>query len=174
MVFIVQDELVPTFHYEGFQLPAPFRYCEIKIQNIFWFPEFSMARIICIDGQTIYSPPPYYQTADSNIPFTPTNRYRNHENKAWEIHSVLLPTEPLFWHGSFLSTAWITNNMRSKVWVIKFNGLFGDSEHRGPYRPYKPCNHSVHIGIIIVKRETELLIHSQTSTAAPLKFAVDK
>ena len=26
-------------------------------------------------------------------------------------------------------------------WVIKFNSLFGDSGHRGPCRPYKPCNH---------------------------------
>ena len=25
-------------------------------------------------------------------------------------------------------------------WVIKFNGLSGDSGHRGPYSPYKPCN----------------------------------
>ena len=34
-------------------------------------------------------------------------------------------------------------------WVIKFNDLFGDSGHRGPYSPYKPCNHSLYIGIII-------------------------
>ena len=34
-------------------------------------------------------------------------------------------------------------------WVIKFNGLFGYSGHRGPYSPYKPCNHNLYIGIII-------------------------
>ena len=34
-------------------------------------------------------------------------------------------------------------------WVIKFNGLSGDSGHRGPYSLYKPCNHSLYIGIII-------------------------
>ena len=33
--------------------------------------------------------------------------------------------------------------------MIKFNGLFGDSRHQGPYSPYKPYNHSLHIGISI-------------------------
>ena len=33
--------------------------------------------------------------------------------------------------------------------VIKFNCLFVDSGHWGPYSPYKLCNHSLHIGIII-------------------------
>ena len=32
---------------------------------------------------------------------------------------------------------------------IKFIGLFGDRGHRGPYSPYKPCNHNLHIAIII-------------------------
>ena len=36
-----------------------------------------------------------------------------------------------------------------REWVIKFNSLSGDSGHRGPYSPYKPCNHSLYIGIII-------------------------
>ena len=31
-------------------------------------------------------------------------------------------------------------------WVIKFNGLSGGSWQRGPYSPYKQCNH---IGNII-------------------------
>ena len=34
-------------------------------------------------------------------------------------------------------------------WVIKFNGLSRDSRQWGPYRPYKPCNHSPYIGFII-------------------------
>ena len=34
-------------------------------------------------------------------------------------------------------------------WVIKFNSLFGDSGHQGPYSPHKPCNYSLYIGIII-------------------------
>ena len=34
-------------------------------------------------------------------------------------------------------------------WVIHFNGLFGDSGHRGPWSPYKPCNHNLYIGIVI-------------------------
>ena len=34
-------------------------------------------------------------------------------------------------------------------WVIWFNGLSGDSGQRGPYSPYKLCNHSLYIGIII-------------------------
>ena len=34
-------------------------------------------------------------------------------------------------------------------WVIKFNGFSGDSGQRGPLSPYKPCNHSLYIGIII-------------------------
>ena len=35
------------------------------------------------------------------------------------------------------------------TWVIKLNGLSVDSGQRGPYSPYKPCNHSLYIGIII-------------------------
>ena len=34
-------------------------------------------------------------------------------------------------------------------WVIEFNGFSGDSRQRGPYSPYKPCNQSLYIGIII-------------------------
>ena len=34
-------------------------------------------------------------------------------------------------------------------WVINLNSLFGDSGHWGPYSPYKPCNYSLYIGIII-------------------------
>ena len=34
-------------------------------------------------------------------------------------------------------------------WVIKFNGLSEDSRQRGQYNPYKLCNHSLYIGIII-------------------------
>ena len=33
--------------------------------------------------------------------------------------------------------------------VTKFLGLSRDSGQRGPYSPYKPCNHSLYIGIII-------------------------
>ena len=33
--------------------------------------------------------------------------------------------------------------------VIWFNGLFENSGHRGPYSPYKPCNYSLYIEIII-------------------------
>ena len=32
---------------------------------------------------------------------------------------------------------------------IKFIGLFKSRGHRGPYSPYKPCNHNLYIGIII-------------------------
>ena len=32
---------------------------------------------------------------------------------------------------------------------IKFIGLFEERGHRGPYSPYKPCNHNLYIGIII-------------------------
>ena len=37
-------------------------------------------------------------------------------------------------------------------WVkaMKFNDLFGDSGHQGPRSPHKLCNHSLHIGIIIL------------------------
>ena len=32
---------------------------------------------------------------------------------------------------------------------IKFISLLGDRGHRGPYSPYKSCNHNLYIGIII-------------------------
>ena len=38
---------------------------------------------------------------------------------------------------------------REREREIKFIGLFGDTGHRGPYSPYKPCNHNLYIGIII-------------------------
>ena len=34
-------------------------------------------------------------------------------------------------------------------WVIEFNGLSGDTRRWGPYSTYRPCNHSLYIGIII-------------------------
>ena len=34
-------------------------------------------------------------------------------------------------------------------WMIRFNSLSGDSVEWGPYSPYKPCNHSIYIEIII-------------------------
>ena len=49
---------------------------------------------------------------------------------------------------SHLSNNIIVNGAVSD-WVIKFNGLSGESEQWGPYNPYKPCNHSLYIGIII-------------------------
>ena len=47
-------------------------------------------------------------------------------------------------------------------WVIKLNGLSWDSGHRGPYSPYKPCNHSLYIGIIILPQidNTQFVGHS--------------
>ena len=39
-------------------------------------------------------------------------------------------------------------NDRVSGWVIKFNGLSGDSRQQGPYSPYKPCNHSLYIGCL--------------------------
>ena len=48
----------------------------------------------------------------------------------------------------FFARAHFTND-RVSEWVIKFKGLSKDSGQRGPYSPYKPCNHSLYIGIII-------------------------
>ena len=42
---------------------------------------------------------------------------------------------------------WRHNGGRERE--IKFISLFEDRGHRGPYSPYKPCNHNLHIGIII-------------------------
>ena len=41
------------------------------------------------------------------------------------------------------------DRLKDSEWVIKFNSLSGDSRQWGPYSPYKPCNHSLYIGIII-------------------------
>ena len=50
-----------------------------------------------------------------------------------------------------LAITWQINKslLTGDEWVIKFNGLFGDRRHRGTYSPFKPCNHSLYIGIII-------------------------
>ena len=50
------------------------------------------------------------------------------------------------------STRWLGSYSFCKVqgeWVIRFNGLSRDRGQRGPYSPYKSCNHSLYIGIII-------------------------
>ena len=39
---------------------------------------------------------------------------------------------------------------REREREIKFIGLFEDRGHRGPYSPYKPFNHNLYIGIIIL------------------------
>ena len=42
--------------------------------------------------------------------------------------------------------------MDSYAWCwreIKFIGLFGDRGHQDPYSPYKPCNNSLYIGMVI-------------------------
>ena len=46
------------------------------------------------------------------------------------------------------STPILTFNTPSE-WVVKFNGLLGDSGQRGQGSPYKPCNRSLYIGINI-------------------------
>ena len=37
----------------------------------------------------------------------------------------------------------------SSEWVIKFNTFLGDNGHRGPCSPYKQCNHSLYIRMIL-------------------------
>ena len=51
------------------------------------------------------------------------------------------------WSLSELNRRWYSATIWK--WVIKFNSLFGDSRHRGPRSPCKPCNHSLYIGSII-------------------------
>ena len=43
----------------------------------------------------------------------------------------------------------VFQNILQQEWVIKFNGLSGDSGQGGPYNPHKPCNYSLYIAIII-------------------------
>ena len=45
--------------------------------------------------------------------------------------------------------------------MIKFNSLSGDSGQWGPYSPYKPCNRSLYIGIIIFQTHWEDDIETQ-------------
>ena len=48
------------------------------------------------------------------------------------------------------SILWLLLTSQHKEWVIIFNSLSVDSGQRGPNSPYKPCNNSLYIGIIIV------------------------
>ena len=52
-------------------------------------------------------------------------------------------------HNFFYHSFWLAGSMSSAQREIKFIDLFGDRGHRGPYSPYKPCNHNPYIGIII-------------------------
>ena len=49
------------------------------------------------------------------------------------------------------STVTIISNPSASEWVGDSLSLsvFSDRGHRGPYSPYKPCNHNIYIGIII-------------------------
>ena len=51
--------------------------------------------------------------------------------------------------SSFLHVSVQCGDIAKREREIKFIGLFGDKGHRGPYSPYKPCNDSLYIGIII-------------------------
>ena len=67
-------------------------------------------------------------------------------------------TDYAWYTGSCLPWGWISNNSaisasyricKKREREIKFISLFGDRGHRGPYSPYKPCNHNLYIGMII-------------------------
>ena len=60
------------------------------------------------------------------------------------IRSILLLWCPGSWHRHRPSA---TRAQRERE--IKFICLFGNRGHRGPYSPYKPCNHNLYIRIII-------------------------
>ena len=65
--------------------------------------------------------------------------------------TILTTKELFFKQSNFYSCMFYTPSSKTleilcKIWVIKFNGLSGDSGQPGPY---KPCNHSLQIGIII-------------------------
>ena len=65
----------------------------------------------------------------------------------WLIHSVELHSKvisPALVNG-YTKIYIVTKQVKKVVnfkneWGIQFNGLSGDSGHRGPYSPYKPCN----------------------------------
>ena len=77
----------------------------------------------------------------------------------WIYSKTLWPRfeNRFFWNMSLRAMASKTNDdawfnrerEREREREIKFIGLFGDRGHRGPYSPYKPCNHNLYIGIII-------------------------
>ena len=49
-------------------------------------------------------------------------------------------------HSNLIKSIKFSESSRVGEWVIKFKGLSVDNEQRGPY---KPCNCSLYIGIII-------------------------
>ena len=51
-----------------------------------------------------------------------------------------------FFFFNFLNTLYV---FKTRERDIKLIGLFEDRGHRGPYSPYKLCNHNLYIGIII-------------------------
>ena len=73
---------------------------------------------------------------------TTTWRYRKLYQMFCKIHNYFTSVHnPLTF--SILTNVWV------REWVIKFSGLSGDSGQRSPY---KPCNQSLYIGIIIFPR----------------------
>ena len=67
------------------------------------------------------------------------------------MFSLLLLTQTNCWTNIQVAAILSSQSKGFSVieWVIKFNSLSGDSRKRGPYSPYRPCNHSLYIGIII-------------------------
>ena len=62
-------------------------------------------------------------------------------------------------------------------WLIKFNSLSGNRRQRGPYSPYKLCNHSLYIGIIIFPhidntQSTDIKKETQKKWGHPLRWLV--
>ena len=68
----------------------------------------------------------------------------------WSRYIILYLAWALIQHQDAVLPVFSAANLAlASEWVIKFNSLSGDSRQQGPYSPYKLCNHSLYIGIII-------------------------
>ena len=94
-----------------------------------------------------------------NSPVTGEFPSKRPVRRSFDVFFDLCPNKRLskqswgWWFETPARSLWRHCNVKathSQVeWVIDFNDLLGHSGHQGPCSPYKPCNHSLYIGIII-------------------------
>ena len=88
-------------------------------------------------------------TKDDLVHWDIYTNYQQAEYIDYLLQDCCTPHEMLQGVHSHWCDRFDLNQCMISEWVIIFISLSGDSRQQGPYSPYKPCNRSLYIGIIM-------------------------